>query len=61
MAAQNLAAWVRAQDDLVDAFRAQGGYYEHNFPVVPNERTNWIDEVRAIVETCARSPTSHTT
>lgn len=59
MPPQNLDEWVRQQDNLVETFRAQGGYYEHNFPVVPNEVTNWIDEVRAIVETCALADLSH--
>lgn len=59
MAPQTLEEWVREQDDLVDTFRAQGGFYEENFPVVPNEQTNWIDEARAIVETCALADLSH--
>lgn len=59
MAVKNLETWVNEQADLVETFRQQGGYYEHNFPVVPNEVTNWIDEVRAIVETCALADLSH--
>lgn len=57
--ARNLQAWVESQDDLVESFRRQGGYYENNFPVVPNEYTNWIDELRATVETCALADLSH--
>lgn len=57
--AQNLEEWVNAQGNLVETFRRQGGYYEDNFPVVPNEYTNWIDELRATVETCALADLSH--
>lgn len=59
MVAQNLDQWVQEQDNLVETFRKQGGFYENNFPVVPNEQTNWIDEVRAIVGTCALADLSH--
>lgn len=59
MAGPSLEDWIRSQGDLVETFRRQGGYYEHNFPVVPDEQTNWIDEVRAIVETCALADLSH--
>lgn len=59
MAAQNLEQWVHDQDNLVETFRQQGGFYENNFPVVPNEQTNWIDEVRAAAETCALADLSH--
>lgn len=59
MAGRNLDEWVREQDDIVETFRRQGGYYEDNFPVVPNEYTNWIDEIRATVETCALADLSH--
>jgi vanillate/3-O-methylgallate O-demethylase len=59
MAERSLDDWVRAQTDLIDTFRRQGGYYDHNFPVVPDEKTNWIDELRAIVETCALADLSH--
>lgn len=59
MTGQSLEAWVRAQDDIVETFRRQGGYYEEHFPVVPNEYTNWIDELRATVESAALADLSH--
>lgn len=59
MVSRNLEEWVREQDDLVKTLREQGGAYEENFPVVPNEQTNWLDELRAVVETCALADLSH--
>lgn len=59
MATRSLEEWVQKQDNLVETFRAQGGFYEENFPVVPNEYTNWIDELKAIVEGCALADLSH--
>lgn len=56
---QSLENWVQQQDNIVDTLRAQGGYLENNFPRVPNEQTNWIDEIRATVETCALADLSH--
>ncbi len=59
MSLKNLDQWVKEQENLVESFRKQGGYYEGHFPVVPNEQTNWIDEVRAIAETAALADLSH--
>lgn len=50
---------IQASDDPVEILRAQGEDYTANFPVVPNEVTNWIDEQRAVTESCALSNLSH--
>ena len=50
---------IQAADDRVAILRRQGSDYTDNFPVVPNERTNWIDEQRAITETVALADLSH--
>lgn len=59
MVAQNLDQWVAQQENIVETLRAQGGNFEDNFPVVPNEYTNWIDEIRASVESAALADLSH--
>lgn len=59
MVVQTLDDWARDQDDLVETLRKRGGYYEEHFPVVPNEYTNWIDEIRASVEASALADLSH--
>lgn len=50
---------IQAADDPVAILRAQGEDYTANFPVVPNEVTNWIDEQRAITESVALADLSH--
>lgn len=50
---------IQAADDRVGILRALGEDYTANFPVVPNEVTNWLDEQRAITETCALADLSH--
>jgi len=52
-------AEIQAADDRVGILRALGEDYTANFPVVPNEVTNWLDEQRAITETCALADLSH--
>jgi vanillate/3-O-methylgallate O-demethylase len=50
---------IQAADDRVEILRRQGSDYTDNFPVVPNEVTNWIDEQRAISETASLADLSH--
>ncbi len=50
---------IEAADDPVDLLRRQGRDYTENFPVVPNEVTNWLDEQRAITETVTLADLSH--
>jgi glycine cleavage system aminomethyltransferase T len=50
---------IQAAEDRVEILRQQGEDYTSNFPVVPNEYTNWLDEQRAITETCALADLSH--
>jgi vanillate/3-O-methylgallate O-demethylase len=50
---------IEAADDPVELLRRQGADYTENFPVVPNEHTNWLDEQRAITESCALADLSH--
>ena len=50
---------IQAADDRVEILRQLGSDYTDNFPVVPNERTNWIDEQRAITERVALADLSH--
>ena len=59
MAAQSLDELLQGTDNIVDMLRAQGGAYESSFPVVPNEYTNWIDELRASAESAALADLSH--
>ncbi len=50
---------IEASGDPVRILREQGSDYTDNFPVVPNEFTNWRDEQRAITETCTLADLSH--
>ncbi|HKJ57593.1 MAG TPA: aminomethyl transferase family protein [Halobacteriales archaeon] len=50
---------IQAADDRVEILRRQGADYTDNFPVVPNEVTNWLDEQRAITETVTLADLSH--
>ena len=50
---------IQASGDPVDVLRRKGGDYTNNFPVVPNEITNWLDEQRAVTETCTLANLSH--
>ncbi|MFB6352909.1 MAG: aminomethyl transferase family protein [Halobacteriales archaeon] len=50
---------IQAADDPVELLRRQGEDYTANFPVVPNEHTNWRDEQRAITETATLADLSH--
>ncbi|MFB6078019.1 MAG: aminomethyl transferase family protein [Halarchaeum sp.] len=50
---------IQASGDPVARLREQGEDYTANFPVVPNEITNWIDEQRAITESVALANLSH--
>ena len=50
---------IQAADDPVALLRARGEDYTANFPVVPNEVTNWLDEQRAITETVTLADLSH--
>lgn len=59
MPTENLEELLQGTDDVIDMLRSQGGAYKSSFPVVPNEHTNWIDELRACVETAALSDLSH--
>lgn len=59
MVADTLDQLLEETDDIVDMLRAQGGAYESSFPVVPNEYTNWIDEIRASTESAALADLSH--
>jgi len=52
-------AEIQASDDPVSVLRAKGEDYTANFPVVPNEVTNWLDEQRAITESVALADLSH--
>ena len=50
---------IQTSDDPVSILRKKGEDYHANFPVVPNEVTNWRDEQRAITETCSLADLSH--
>ncbi|MGQ4557602.1 aminomethyl transferase family protein [Halobellus sp. GM3] len=50
---------IQASGDPVRVLREKGGDYTDNFPVVPNEITNWLDEQRAVTETCTLANLSH--
>ncbi|GGM63055.1 vanillate/3-O-methylgallate O-demethylase [Halarchaeum rubridurum] len=50
---------IQASAEPVELLRAKGEDYTANFPVVPNEITNWIDEQRAITESAALANLSH--
>lgn len=61
MGATNLDELVRASEDIVELLRGNADAFTltHHFPAVPNEVTNWIEEQRAIIETCALGDLSH--
>lgn len=61
MEAANLDEWVQEQDDLIETFRKQGerGSQDPTLYDIPPERTNWIDEQRALMEACAFGDLSH--
>lgn len=50
---------VEAADDPVELLRRQGESFTNYFPIVPTEVTNWLDEHRAITETCTLADLSH--
>lgn len=50
---------IQRSGDIVRILREQGADYTANFPVVPNEITNWRDEQRANTETCSLADLSH--
>ena len=52
---------VRDTDDVVGMLRGNAGEFTltQHFPAIPNEITNWIEEQRAIIETCALGDLSH--
>lgn len=50
---------IERSGDPVRILREQGREYTANFPVVPNEVTNWRDEQRAATETCSLADLSH--
>ena len=50
---------IQRADDIVQILRENGSDYTANFPVVPNEITNWRDEQRANTETCSLADLSH--
>jgi len=61
MSAQNLEQKVNRHDDLVQMLRENTSSFtlDNHFPAIPNEVTNWIEEQRAIIETCALGDLSH--
>ncbi|WP_049987499.1 aminomethyltransferase family protein [Halobellus rufus] len=50
---------IQASGDPVEVLRQKGGDYTDNFPVVPNEITNWLDEQRAVTESVSLANLSH--
>jgi len=50
---------IQASGNPVEVLRRKGGDYTDNFPVVPNEITNWRDEQRAVTETVSLANLSH--
>ncbi|MFD1685027.1 hypothetical protein [Halobellus litoreus] len=50
---------IQASGNPVEVLRRKGGDYTDNFPVVPNEQTNWLDEQRAVTETVSLANLSH--
>jgi len=50
---------IQASGNPVARLREKGGDYTENFPVVPNEQTNWIDEQQAVTETVSLANLSH--
>lgn len=52
---------IRAHDSVVDMLRRNVGTFsmDEHFPAIPNVVTNWLEEQRAIVETCALGDLSH--
>lgn len=50
---------IQRSADPVHILREQGSDYTDNFPVVPNEVTNWRDEQRANTEACTLANLSH--
>lgn len=50
---------IQRADDPVRVLREQGSDYTDNFPVVPNEFTNWREEQRAVTESCSLADLSH--
>lgn len=61
MAANNLDELLDESDSAVELLRENAATFtiDEHFPAVPNERTNWIEEQRAIIETCALGDLSH--
>ena len=50
---------IQASENPVYVLRQQGSDYTDNFPIVPNEQTNWLDEQRAVTETVSLADLSH--
>ena len=50
---------IQRSGAIVHILRELGSDYTANFPVVPNEITNWRDEQRANTETCSLADLSH--
>lgn len=50
---------IQASENPVHVLRQQGSDYTDNFPVVPNEQTNWLDEQRAVTEAVSLADLSH--
>ena len=50
---------IQVSGEPVQRLREKGEDYTANFPVIPNEITNWIDEQRAITESVALANLSH--
>jgi vanillate/3-O-methylgallate O-demethylase len=61
MAADNFQEMVDNSDDIVDMLRRNVETFSlgDHFPRIPNEVTNWLEEQRAIIETCALGDLSH--
>lgn len=59
MSAKSLEDLLESVDDPVTMLRENGAQYTSNFPVVPNEQTNWIDEQRAIIDSSILADLSH--
>lgn len=61
MGAQNVDELVREAGRVVDMLRRNERSFslDQHFPAIPNEITNWIEEQRAIIGTCALGDLSH--
>lgn len=61
MSNESLESWIQQQGDLIETFHSQGqrGSQDPELYTIPAERTNWIDEQRALMETSALGDLSH--